>query len=183
MKQNNIILILFPVLVAGVMAFGQAPPPAAAPDAAAAVPAPSTAPPPPEAMTEENMILEGESLYHHSGERDPFSPLIRSKTAGGGAPVKVKFGTKGVSRFTVENCILEGVVKSQDGEYAWFQGPDLKPYKVKSGDTFADGVVLDISWDRGEVIVQQEIDDPTAIKPFRNVSLKIRSQSQEGEAQ
>jgi hypothetical protein len=136
-----------------------------------------------DAGTEENMILEGESLYHHSGERDPFSPLIRSKAAGGGAPVKVKYGTKGISRFTVENCILEGIVKMADGEAAWFQGQDMKAYKVKTGDIFADGVVLDVSYERGEVIVQQEIDDPTAIKPFRNVSLRIRSQSQEGEAQ
>ena len=180
MKLKKIIAVVFPVVAASVLAFGQAPLAAAPAPDPAAVPAPAPAP---ADMTEENMILEGESLYNHASERDPFSPLIRSKTAGGGAPVKVKYGTKGISRFTVENCILEGVVKSGDGEFAWFQGPDLKPYKVKSGDTFADGVVLDISWERGEVIVQQEIDDPTAIKPFRNVSLKIRSQSQEGEAQ
>ena len=180
MKLKKIIAFAIPVIAASVLAFAQAPPAQAPAPDTAAVPA---TPPAPADMTEENMILEGESLYHHSTERDPFSPLIRSKTAGGGAPVKVKYGTKGISRFTVENCILEGVVKSGDGEFAWFQGPDLKPYKVKSGDTFADGVVLDVSWERGEVIVQQEIDDPTAIKPFRNVSLKIRSQSQEGEAQ
>ncbi len=180
MKLKKIIAFAIPVIAASVLAFAQAPPAQAPAPDTAAVPA---TPPAPADMTEEKMTREGESLYHHSTERDPFSPLIRSKTAGGGAPVKVKYGTKGISRFTVENCILEGVVKSGDGEFAWFQGPDLKPYKVKSGDTFADGVVLDISWERGEVIVQQEIDDPTAIKPFRNVSLKIRSQSQEGEAQ
>jgi len=178
MNMKNIIPVLFPVLAAGILALAQAPPPA---DATPATAAP--APVPAESLTEENMILEGESLYHHSGERDPFSPLIRSKTAGGGAPVKVKYGTKGISRFTVENCILEGVVKNADGEFAWFQGQDMKAYKVKAGDIFADGVVLDVSYDRGEVIVQQEIDDPTAIKPFRNISLRIRSQSQEGEAQ
>lgn len=179
MKLKNIILVLLLATAAGILCYAQAPPPTAS-----APMDPAAAPPPPvEPLAEENMILEGESLYHHTGERDPYSPLIRSKAAGGGAPVKVKYGTKGISRFTVENCILEAIVKSADGEVAWFQGPDLKPYKVKSGDSFADGVILDVSYDRGEVIVQQEIDDPTAIKPFRNVSLKIRSQSQEGEAQ
>jgi hypothetical protein len=179
MRLRDIVLILFAVFFLSVLAYGQAPPPppAAAP---AAAPAPAA---PADSMTEENMILEGESLYHHTGERDPFSPLIRSKAAGGGAPVKIIRKSKGIGRFTVDECNLEGIVKMSDGEAAWFQGADQKPYKVQTGDMFADGVVLDVSYERGEVIVQQEIDDPTAIKPFRNVSLRIRSQSQEGEAQ
>ncbi|MFB3850949.1 MAG: hypothetical protein ACE14Q_03380 [Acidobacteriota bacterium] len=156
-----------------------------------------TTPPPPsnsdlqqalpaaDSMTEENMIVEGESYYRHSGERDPFSPLIRSSKGGGASGVIVKRGTKGLSQFTVDQCILEAVVKIGDEEVAWFQGPNLKPFKAKVGDVFADGVIIDISYSRGEVIVQQQLDDPTQIKPFRNVSLKIRSTSQslEGEAQ
>ncbi len=157
-----------------------------------------TTPPPPsnsdpeqalpstEALTEENMIVEGENFYRHSGERDPFSPLIRSSKGGGASGVIVKRGTKGLSQFTVDQCILEAVVKIGDEEVAWFQGPNLKPFKAKIGDVFADGVIIDISYSRGEVIVQQQLDDPTQIKPFRNVSLKIRSTSQslvEGEAQ
>jgi hypothetical protein len=174
MRLRELVLIIFFAVCLTVFVNAQAP----------AVPAaPTAAPASSDTMVEENMILEGESLYHHAGERDPFSPLIRARAAGGGAPVKVKFGTKGVSRFTVENCVLEGIVKTTDGEAAWFQGQDMKAYKVKTGDVFADGVVLDVSYERGEVIVQQEIDDPTAIKPFRNVSLRVRSQSQEGEAQ
>jgi len=155
------------------------PPPPSSSEAAAQLQQPAD-----EQMTEENMILEGESLYHHGGERDPFSPLIRSNK-GIGASVKIHVGTKGISQFTVDQCVLEGVIKVDGEEAAWFQGPNLKPYKAKVGDTFADGVIIDVSYGRGEVIVQQELDDPTAIKPFRNVSLKIRnqSQSQEGEAQ
>lgn len=156
-----------------------------------------TTPPPPsntdlhqalpaaDSLTEENMIVEGESYYRHSGERDPFSPLIRSSKGGGASGVIVKRGTRGLSQFTVDQCILEAVVRIGDEEVAWFQGPNLKPFKAKVGDVFADGVIIDISYSRGEVIVQQQLDDPTQIKPFRNVSLKIRSTSQslEGEAQ
>ena len=141
--------------------------------------------PSPDSMSEENMIVEGESYYRHLGERDPFAPLIRSSKGGGASGVLVKRGTKGLSQYTVDQCILEAVVKLGDEEIAWFQGPNLKPYKAKIGDVFADGVIIDISFSRGEVIVQQELDDSTQIKPFRNVSLKIRStkQSLEGEAQ
>lgn len=140
---------------------------------------------PSDSLSEENMIVEGESYYRHSGERDPFSPLIRSRKGGGASGVIVKRGTKGLSQFTIDQCILEAVVKIGDEEIAWFQGPNLKPFKAKVGDVFADGVIIDISYSRGEVIIQQQLDDPTQIKPFRNVSLKIRSTSQslEGEAQ
>lgn len=138
-----------------------------------------------ESLTEENMIVEGESYYRHAGERDPFSPLIRSNKGGGASGVVIKRGTKGLSQFTVDQCILEAIVKMGDEEVAWFQGPNLKPFKAKVGDVFADGVIIDVSYSRGEVIVQQQLDDPTQIKPFRNVSILIRSkrQSLEGEAQ
>lgn len=136
-------------------------------------------------LDEENMIIEGEMRYKHMGERDPFSPLIKSGKGGGASGVKVRYGTKGLTQFTLDQCILEAIVKVGNEEIAWFQGPNLKPYKAKVGDSFADGIIIDISYERGEVIVQQEIDDPTMIKPFRNVSVKIRAQSHnvEGEAQ
>lgn len=138
-----------------------------------------------DSISEENMIVEGESYYRYSGERDPFSPLIRSSKGGGASGVIIRRGTKGLSQYTVDQCILEAIVKLGDEEVAWFQGPNFKPYRAKIGDVFADGVIIDISYSRGEVIVQQELNDSTQIKPFRNVSLKIRStkQSLEGEAQ
>lgn len=135
---------------------------------------PATPPP------EDNLLLEGESLYRHQAERDPFTPLVRSGGAQG-PEVKVRPGSTGLARFTVEACILEAVLKSGSGVVAWFQGPDSKPYKVAVGERFADGVVLDVSYDSGEVTIQQELTDPTAIKPFRNLVLRIRSLEGEGQ--
>ena len=134
----------------------------------------------PAAPMEDNLLLEGESLYRHQAERDPFTPLVRS---GGsrGSEVKVRPGSTGLARFTVEACVLEAVLKSGSGVVAWFQGPDSKPYKVAAGERFADGVVLDVSYDSGEVTIQQELTDPTAIKPFRNLVLRIRSLEGEGQ--
>ncbi len=134
----------------------------------------------PSAPMEDNLLLEGESLYRHQAERDPFTPLVRSGGARG-PEVKVRPGTTGLARFTVEACILEAVLKSGSGVVAWFQGPDSKPYKVAVGERFADGVVLDVSYDSGEVTIQQELTDPTAIKPFRNLVLRIRSLEGEGQ--
>lgn len=131
-------------------------------------------------MPEDNLLVEGEALYRHQAERDPFTPLVRS---GGlqGPEVKVRPGTTGLARFTVESCTMEAVLRTQSGTVAWFQGPDSKPYKVVVGERFADGVVLEISYDSGEVTIQQELNDPTAIKPFRNLVLRIRSLEGEGQ--
>jgi hypothetical protein len=148
--------------------------PAAASEATDAAPAKTGEQP------EDNLLLEGESLYRHQTERDPFTPLVRGAGAQG-SDVKVRPGLTGLSRFTVESCILEVILKSPQGTVAWFQGPDGKPYKAVTGEHFADGVVLDISYGDGSVTVQQELNDPTAIKPFRNLVLRIRSQEGEGQ--
>jgi len=143
------------------------------------LPPPSEAPGPATPAPEDNLLMEGESLYRHQAERDPFTPLVR--TGALGPEVKMRPGSTGLARFTVESCIFEALIKTPQGTVAWFQGPDNKPYKAAVGERFADGVVLDVSYGSGEVTVQQELNDPTAIKPFRNLVLKIRSLEGEGQ--
>lgn len=160
------------------------PPPSPGPSAAPAGPAPSSSVGAPGAAPQEpddNYLMEGEVLYRHQNERDPFSPLVRTGTGGVTATeVKVKRGTTGLARFTVEECTLEAILRVGGGVVAWFQGPDNKAYKCLAGDRFADGVVLDINFEAGDVTIQQELTDTTAVKPFRNLVLKIRSQVGEG---
>lgn len=141
--------------------------------------APDTAAPGAELPGDDSMLVEGDILYRHQGDRDPFTPLVRG--AQGATDVVVKPGSTGLSRFTVESCALEAVVRASNATAAWFQGPDNKPYKAVTGERFADGVVVEISFERGEVVVQQELNDPTAIKPYRNLPLKIRNVEGEGQ--
>ena len=157
----------------------QAPPAPSTPPAAAteaSVPPAGTEGPVP---GDDNMLVEGDVLYRHQGDRDPFTPLVRGTQ--GTSDVVSKPGDKGLARFTVESCALEAIVRSGGGTAAWFQGPDSKPYKAVVGEHFADGVVIDISFENGEVVVQQELNDPTAIKPYRNLPLKIRNVEGEGQ--
>jgi len=173
MSRKTVSWIL--VLALGLLALGvaaQAPPPAAA---APAAPGGEAAAPP----GDDNMLVEGEVIYRHIGDRDPFTPLVRGSQ--GATDVKVKAGTTGLARFTVESCALEAIVRTGGQVVAWFQGPDVKPYKAVVGERFADGVIIDISYEAGEVVVQQELNDPTAIKPYRNLPLKIRSEEGEGQ--
>ena len=114
-------------------------------------------------------------------DRDPFTPLVRG-TATGRDKAKTKYKTDtGLGRYTVDQCSLEAIIKTTDGTFAWFQGPDNKAYKIAVGETFADGLVLSISSEEGTIVIQQELSDPTAIKPFRNLVLKIRNEKGEGQ--
>ena len=179
MRERRVIYVVAIVILAlglALVMLAQATPPASQPQAAAGQPAAGATVTP----NDDNMLEEGESLYRHAGERDPFSPLVRGASAEGGL-VKVNPGTTGLARFTVESCSLEAIIKTSQGTVAWFQGPDAKPYKATTGEKFADGVVMSISYEDGEVVVQQELNDPTAIKPYRDLPLKIRSQEGEGQ--
>ena len=124
--------------------------------------------------------MEGEVLYRHQAERDPFTPLVRG---GGqqGPEVKVRPGTTGIG--PLHGGVLQpgGGPEDSGRDGGVVPGPGQQAYKVSVGERFADGVVLDISYDSGEVTVQQELNDPTAIKPFRNLVLRIRSLEGEGQ--
>ena len=168
------------------------PPPAGSPAASAPAPAPAAqaAPgvaPPADAgpkPLEDNYLLEGEALYRHQNERDPFIPLVLGTgRAGGQGAVKKRPcppGQTGLCKYSVEECNLEAILRTPDGVMAWFQGPDTKAYKIVTGERFADGVVLDINYDSGEITIQQEL-ETTDVKPFRNLVLKIRKQEGEGQ--
>jgi len=134
-----------------------------------------------EAM-EEDLLTEGESLYTQQGKRDPFTPLVVMGGEKPGGKAKVRPKETGIGRFTVESCLLEIIATSpSQGTVAWFQGPDNKAYKVLVGDEFADGKVLSISLEEGEVIVRQElVQDVTEVKPFRDLPLSIRWQGGKG---
>lgn len=126
-----------------------------------------------------DILVEGEVLYKHMADRDPFSPLVTARQGKGGE-VKVRAKTTGIGRYTVDSCNLSAVVKTGRGEVAWFAGPDGKVYKVTVGEEFADGKVTSISYELGRVVVQQElINDPTHVKPFRDLVLVVRSQGGE----
>ena len=161
-------------------------PPAPATEAAAAPVTPAAPGTQPKGQ-DDNYLMEGEVLYRHQTERDPFSPLVRGL---GGGPVgksgEVKTrpcppGHKDLCQYTVEECNLEAVLRTPAGVMAWFQGPDNKAYKIIAGERFADGIVLDVNYDSGEVTIQQELTDSTSVKPFRNLVLKIRKQEGEGQ--
>jgi hypothetical protein len=151
-------------------------PPAAAPGTSGA-PGASSAPvlpgsTPPPALGNIDQILEGEDQvlsgngysYDPGNRRDPFKSLLA-------APDRQEFRgprPEGVPGLLIDELDLTGIFKTSRGYVAQVKAPNqAKSYLLKEGDQLYDGDVVSIS--HKEVVFKQTVQDPTALKPFREV--------------
>jgi hypothetical protein len=151
-------------------ATSSAPPPAAAPGASSAPVLPGSTPPP--ALGNIDQILEGEDQvlsgngysYDPGNRRDPFKSLLA-------APDRQEFRgprPEGVPGLLIDELDLTGIFKTSRGYVAQVKAPNqAKSYLLKEGDQLYDGDVVSIS--HKEVVFKQTVQDPTALKPFREV--------------
>jgi hypothetical protein len=151
-----------------------APPPApgtsGAPGASSAPVLPGSTPPP--ALGNIDQILEGEDQvlsgngysYDPGNRRDPFKSLLA-------APDRQEFRgprPEGVPGLLIDELDLTGIFKTSRGYVAQVKAPNqAKSYLLKEGDQLYDGDVVSIS--HKEVVFKQTVQDPTALKPFREV--------------
>jgi len=162
-------------------AAGRAQQPAAAPAAAAAPADKPAAETPAQATPESNtntidQILEGEEdvlqgngyTYDPGTRRDPFKSLLvaqdKAKVAGP--------RPQGIPGLLIDEIDVTGIFHTSKGWVAQVQaGNKEKSYLIKEGDQLFDGDVVSIT--RGEVVFKQIVNDPTALKPFREVVKKL----------
>jgi hypothetical protein len=150
---------------------GQSPPPAAPPpegEAGRVLPG-DTAPP---TLEDIDQILEGEEdvlsgngySYDPGNRRDPFKSLLA-------APDRPEFrGPRpdGIPGLLIDEIDLFGIFRTKRGYVAQVKAANQgKSYLLKEGDQLYDGDVLSIG--RDEVVFKQIVQDPTALKPFREV--------------
>jgi hypothetical protein len=150
----------------------------AAPAAPADKPAAEApAAPAPESTTNTiDQILEGEEdvlqgtgyTYDPGTRRDPFKSLLvaqdKAKVAGP--------RPQGIPGLLIDEIDVTGIFHTSKGWVAQVQaGNKEKSYLIKSGDQLFDGDVVSIA--RGEVVFKQIVNDPTALKPFREVVKKL----------
>jgi hypothetical protein len=167
-------------------AAGQAAPPAAAPSAQRGQPA---APPasrgstvggaPPPDMGNIDQILEGDEdvlsgngfTYDPGNRRDPFKSLLI-------AADKPEFRgprPEGIPGLLIEEIDLKGIYRTSRGYVAQVNAANQKKsYLLKEGDQLYDGDVVSIG--RNEVVFKQIVQDPTALKPFREVVKSLTPQ-------
>jgi hypothetical protein len=140
--------------------------------------APATPEPPSaEATAKIDAILEGEEAvleglvtsYDPGNRRDPFRSLIgigpRAHLRGPRPP-----GTAG---FLIDEISVKGIFKTSQGYVVHISVQNQKKsFLLREGDPVYDGDVLRI--EKRRVVFRQIVNDPTVIKPFREVVKRLR---------
>ncbi len=139
-----------------------------------------SSPPPPSArpaapsqdMGNIDQILEGDEdvmagsgfSYDPGNRRDPFKSLLV-------APERPEFRgprPEGIPGLLIDEIDLKGIYRTGRGYVAQVNAANQKKsYLIKEGDQLYDGDVVSIG--RKEVVFKQIVQDPTALKPFREV--------------
>jgi len=116
---------------------------------------------------DEQTSAEGNTFtYDPAGRRDPFlSPqdILQAQMSG-----QVCQG-EGMECWLIQDVTVIGVLTRKNGNVALVIGPDGYGTTLHEGDKLYDGEVRKIDPDSGLVVFRQKINDPTRIKPFRDV--------------
>jgi hypothetical protein len=140
--------------------------------AAAAPSGPAIGSPTPD-MGNIDQILEGDEevlaggsafTYDPGNRRDPFKSLLI-------APDRPEFRgprPEGVPGLLIDEIDLKGIFRTARGYVAQVNASNQKKsYLLKEGDQLYDGDVMSIG--KNEVVFKQIVQDPTALKPFREI--------------
>ena len=110
-------------------------------------------------------MMAGEGYFYDPGNRrDPFKSLLLARErveVSGPRP-------EGIPGLLIDEIDLTGVYLTPDGPVAQVASADQdKSYLLRVGDQLYDGDVISIT--ASEAVFKQIVDDPTALKPFREV--------------
>ncbi len=110
----------------------------------------------------------GGYLYDPAGRRDPFKSLLAARE-----PTELRGPRpEGIPGLLIDEIDLTGIFVTPEGPVAQVLSPEQdKSYLLREGDQLYDGDVVQI--DRDRVLFKQILDDPTALKPFREVEKKL----------
>ncbi|HEY7214153.1 MAG TPA: hypothetical protein VIC28_05950 [Thermoanaerobaculia bacterium] len=113
---------------------------------------------------EEEVLSGGSFSYDPGNRRDPFKSLLA-------APDRPEFrGPRpdGIPGLLIDEIDLTGIFRTSKGFVAQVVAANQKKsYLLKEGDQLYDGDVVSIN--KNEVVFKQIVQDPTALKPFREV--------------
>lgn len=116
---------------------------------------------------DEEVLAGGGYTYDPGDRRDPFiSPFRRQVELPRGPRPEGKAG------LLIEELSLTGIFETPKGTLAQVRGGSKdKSYLIQSGDQLYDGDVVSVRLD--EVVFKQQVNDPAAIKPFREVVKRL----------
>ena len=121
-----------------------------------------------ELLTDDALLRPEGYVYDPGGRRDPFRSLIASR-----ARVRERGPRpEGIPGLLIDEIDVTGVFVLAEGPVAQIRSTDQEQsFLLREGDQLFDGDVVSIS--TFEVVFKQIVDDPTAIKPFREVVKQI----------
>ncbi|NJL29213.1 MAG: hypothetical protein HC897_15690 [Thermoanaerobaculia bacterium] len=113
---------------------------------------------------QEVLSRPGTYSYDPGARRDPFRSLVRRRDLE--APVGER--PEGIAGLLIDELEVQGIFVTEDGPVAQVMSASQPTsLLLRPGDRLWDGDVVSISL--REVIFKQTINDPTALKPFREV--------------
>ena len=159
------VLCALGVTLAGVSVAQQPPPAPPAAEAPAQEPEVNTGPDIDQILEGEEEVLSGSGFTYDPGNRrDPFKSLLVEQQARefrGPRP-------EGIPGLLIDEIDLTGVWRTSRGFVAQVVASNQKKtFLLKEGDQLYDGDVVSIN--KKEVVFKQIVQDPTALKPFREV--------------
>lgn len=114
--------------------------------------------------SEDEIWTGGGYSYDPGDRRDPFKSLLDPRELeerGGPRP-------EGVPGLLIDEITVSGIFRTRRGWTAQVQATNQdKAFLIKEGDQLYDGDVVSIG--NNEVVFKQVVQDPTALKPFREV--------------
>ncbi len=117
---------------------------------------------------EESVLAGGRAAYDPGNRRDPFKSLI----AGRKRPEPRGPVPEGIPGLMIDEITLTGIFKTPRGFVAQIVAANRgKSFLLREGDQLYDGDLVSIT--RSEVVFRQIVNDPTALKPFREVVKKL----------
>lgn len=122
-----------------------------------------------EILEGDEAVLSGEGYsYDPAGRRDPFvSLLARTQLT---APEAQR--PEGVPGLLIDEVTIQGIFELNGRMFSQVQTADKeKSYLIQEGDQLYDGEVVSIT--QNEVVFKQLVNDPSVIKPFREVVKKL----------
>lgn len=130
--------------------------------------------PPPQVSIDEILAAEEEMLagigysYDAGDRRDPFKSLLQARE-----PAELRGPRpEGIPGLLIDEIDLTGIFVTPEGPVAQVVSPEQdRSYLLREGDQLYDGDVVQISQD--SVVFKQILDDPTALKPFREVQKQL----------
>lgn len=118
----------------------------------------------------EEQVLAGEGYSYDPGmRRDPFLSLLQRTQLD---EMRDRPRPEGVPGLLIDEVDLKGIFEMNGRWFAQIQTADKeKSYLIEEGDQLFDGEVVAIS--ANEVVFKQMVNDPSIIKPFREVVKKL----------